>query len=610
MSQSTTAHISLKSLESSLSGNAEGSLSRNAKGSLPVEGLLAKDVESLASDAPKLTEKTTTHFQRSLDKQELIVFPWAARVFLLVLLTLFIVIGATYFWAINTDHIPSWLAPVMTIMWLSAGAGVFFLLYWMWHQFSQFGKDLSVWANQLLQGDTSSRMLVRTERCPSKGIREHINAIAEDYESLSVLQQQRLTRQARHIEQKKYYLSVLYDVASCINQSHSLEDLLQRFLHTLTDVVNAEAATVRLLDKDDQMRLVASIGLSDEIVKKEELLPAPNCLCGKALSDTAVLIKSDVKQCGLIIGSDFFEGDDDIEMLAIPLQYRGKTLGVYNLFMKRKEHEFLDGEHELLLSIGKHLGMAIEQAGVEDDARTLSIIEERTRMAHELHDSLAQTLASLRFKVRLFDDSMNQGNEEVIWHELEGLENTIDVAYAELRSLITDFRAPIDGKGVVRAVKRLTQRFKQETDADVFFYHNWDLENLPRDIEIEVIRIVQEALANIKKHAKAKNIRILMSSTEDGHCSVLVEDDGVGLSDQRPEPNNKTGEHIGLSVMRERAERIKGEILFESEKGEGTLVQLSFDVKPESNSVTSNALSKLKRHQNHNDSPIKFYKTP
>lgn len=610
MSQSTTAHISLKSLESSLSGNAEGSLSRNAKGSLPVEGLLAKDVESLASDAPKLTEKTTTHFQRSLDKQELIVFPWAARVFLLVLLTLFIVIGATYFWAINTDHIPSWLAPVMTIMWLSAGAGVFFLLYWMWHQFSQFGKDLSVWANQLLQGDTSSRMLVRTERCPSKGIREHINAIAEDYESLSVLQQQRLTRQARHIEQKKYYLSVLYDVASCINQSHSLEDLLQRFLHTLTDVVNAEAATVRLLDKDDQMRLVASIGLSDEIVKKEELLPAPNCLCGKALSDTAVLIKSDVKQCGLIIGSDFFEGDDDIEMLAIPLQYRGKTLGVYNLFMKRKEHEFLDGEHELLLSIGKHLGMAIEQAGVEDDARTLSIIEERTRMAHELHDSLAQTLASLRFKVRLFDDSMNQGNEEVIWHELEGLENTIDAAYAELRSLITDFRAPIDGKGVVRAVERLTQRFKQETDADVFFYHNWDLENLPRDIEIEVIRIVQEALANIKKHAKAKNIRILMSSTEDGHCSVLVEDDGVGLSDQRPEPNNKTGEHIGLSVMRERAERIKGEILFESEKGEGTLVQLSFDVKPESNSVTSNALSKLKRHQNHNDSPIKFYKTP
>jgi two-component system nitrate/nitrite sensor histidine kinase NarX len=376
----------------------------------------------------------------------------------------------------------------------------------------------------------------------------------------------------------------LYDVAACINQSHNLDELLQRFLETLTTVVNAKAATVRLLDKDDQMRLVASIGLSDEIVKKEELLPAPNCLCGKALTDAKVMVNTDIKQCGLKIGDTFFEDEDDIEMLAIPLQYRGKTLGVYNLFVHRKENDFLEGEHELLESIGQHLGMAIEQSGVEEDARTLSIIEERTRMAHELHDSLAQTLASLRFKVRLFDDSMNQGNEEVIWHELEGLENTIDDAYAELRSLITDFRAPIDGKGVVRSVEKVTERFRQETDLDVFFYHNWDLENLSREAEIEVVRIVQEALANIKKHAKADSVRILMSSTAEGHCSVLVEDDGVGLS-KRSKPNSETGEHIGLSIMRERAERINGELTLESE-GEGTLVQLSFDVPVSSSKVT------------------------
>ena len=582
-----TTHIPLKSLQDSLSQATA----------------VEDDNEMLAANSAGIAQSTTTHLQRSLDKQALIVFPWTAWAFLTVLLVIFISIGATYFWAINNKENPTWLAPLMTFLWLIAGMGVFFLLFWMWRQFSLFSKDLSVWANQLLQGDTSSRMLVRSERCPSKGIREHINAIAEDYESLSQLQQQRLSRQARHIKQKKYYLSVLYDVASCINQSHSLEDLLQRFLHTLTDVVSAEAATVRLLDKDDQMRLVASIGLSDEIIKKEEQLPVPDCLCGKALNDTHIMMNSNVSQCGLIIGSHFFENDEDIEMLAIPLQYRGKTLGVYNLFIQRKEHDFLEGEHELLISIGKHLGMAIEQAGVEEDARTLSIIEERTRMAHELHDSLAQTLASLRFKVRLFDDSLNQGNEEVIWHELEGLETTIDDAYAELRSLITNFRAPIDGKGVVRAVERLTQRFRQETNADVFFYHNWDLENLPRDIEIEVIRIIQEALANIKKHARAENIRILMSSTEDGHCSVLVEDDGVGLPDKPSQPDSKTGEHLGLSIMKERAEKIKGEILFESDEGEGTLVQLNFDVKT-ARSVTSEALSNFKHPPHkHNEQP-------
>ena len=541
----------------------------------------------------KASREEINHSVSAIKHQALIEFPWRAKAVLLLLLLLFIGIGATYFWAISAEEVPDWLAPVMTILWLASGTGVLLLLYWMWRQFSLFSNDLSVWANQLLEGDFSSRMPVRSERCPSKGIRQHINEIAADYEELSKLQQQRLSRQARHIEQKKHYLSVLYDVASCINKSNNLEDLLQRFLHTLTTVVNAQAATVRLLDKDNQMRLVASIGLSEEVIRREETLPAKDCLCGKALQDATVLMNSSSNKCSLISGSNYFEAKDDIELLAIPLQYRGKTLGVYNLFVPRKQHDFLEGEHELLVSIGQHLGMAIEQAGVEEDARTLSIIEERTRMAHELHDSLAQTLASLRFKIRLFDDSMNQGNEEVIWHELEGLENLIDDAYAELRSLITHFRAPIDGKGVVRSVERLTERFRQETDLDVFFYHNWDLMSLPRDTEIEVIRIVQEALANIKKHANAKNVRILMSSTEEGHCSVLVEDDGIGLSADRSEPNTETGEHIGLSIMQARAERINGEIQFESDEGEGTLVQLSFDVSVANNTVATDGLKKL-----------------
>ena len=565
-------------------------MSLNTLADIPVriedeESSLSQEVD-ITSRTEKLVEydeHDDIQTEKARKKQApLIELPLFARLFFVFLSFVFIAIGATYFWAVNHDDVPNWLAPVMTGLWIFAGIGSFLLLNWMWQQFNQFSDDLSSTVNQLLKGDFESRMPIRSDSCPSKGIRNHINAIAEDYESLSHSQQQRLERQERYIEQKKYYLSVLYDVAACINKSHDLDELLQRFLETLTNVVNAEAATVRLLDKDDQMRLVASIGLSDEVVKKEELLPAPNCLCGKALTDAKVMVNTDVKQCGMKIDDQFFENEDDIEMLAIPLQYRGKTLGVYNLFVHRKENDFLEGEHELLVSIGQHLGMAIEQSVVEEDARTLSIIEERTRMAHELHDSLAQTLASLRFKVRLFDDSMNQGNEEVIWHELEGLENTIDVAYAELRSLITDFRAPIDGKGVVRSVEKLAERFRLDTDLDVFFYHNWDLEILSREIEIEIVRIVQEALANIKKHAKAESVRILMSSTVDGHCSVLVEDDGVGLS-KRSEPNSETGEHIGLSIMTERAERINGEILFESDEGEGTLVQLSFDVLPSIN---------------------------
>ena len=170
-----------------------------------------------------------------------------------------------------------------------------------WRHFDVFCTDINQWANQLLKGDLSSRM-ESTEKSPSTEIRTLINKISEDYESLSIFEQQRFARQAERIEQKKYYLGVLYDVSRTINKSNNLEELLQRFLHTLTSVVKAQAATVRLLDKDHQMRLVASIGLSDAIIESEDTLPLPNCLCGQALKDASVMINTDVNKCSEIIG--------------------------------------------------------------------------------------------------------------------------------------------------------------------------------------------------------------------------------------------------------------------------------------------------------------------
>ena len=524
-----------------------------------------------------------------VDPQRDISLPWLASIVLASLVFVFLVIGFVYFWSVDIGMQSGWFVPLMTVLWLFAGAGLLFLLlllYWIWREFNRFGKDLSEWADHLLKGELSSRMQLYSSRCPSLSIRRHINCISDDYEALARVQQKRLLRQTEYIKQKKHYLSVLYEVAACVNQSQNLEDLLQQFLYTLTGVVKAEAATVRLLDNKDQMRLVASIGLSDEVIAKEDVLPLPSCLCGKAATDGSIQVRADVRMCGKLIGEDFFDSDN-IEMLAIPLQYGGKTLGVYNLFVRREDHREMEGEHELLISIGQHLGMAIEKASVEDDARLVSIIKERTRMAHELHDSLAQTLASLRYKIRLFDDTMNTGKESAIWEELEGLENGIDDAYLELRSLITHFRAPVDGKGVVRSVERVIERFRRDAKLEVFFYHNWELGELSRDTEIEVVRIVQESLVNIRKHSQAETVRVLMRSSEDGKCSILIEDDGIGITDDSHQPDEEAGEHIGLSIMRERAERINGEIYFESEEGEGTLVQLAFQVEEQEATVNT-----------------------
>ncbi len=542
-----------------------------------------------SSTSNRLKRKIAKSDLLEIEQQKVVSLPWLASIVLAALVLVFVVIGFVYFWSVDVGLEIGWFIPLMTMLWLFAGIGLLLLLlllYWIWREFNRFGNDLSEWADHLLKGELSSRMELYSSRCPSLSIRQHINRISDDYEALALVQQKRLLRQTEYIKQKKHYLSVLYEVASCINQSQNLEDLLQQFLYTLTGVVKAEAATVRLLDNNNQMFLVASIGLSDDVIAKEDTLPLPSCLCGKAAIDGKIQVRADVRVCGKLIGEQFFDSDN-IEMLAIPLQYRGKTLGVYNLFVRRENHKEMEGEHELLVSIGQHLGMAIEKASVEDDARLLSIIKERTRMAHELHDSLAQTLASLRYKIRLFDDTMNVGDESAIWEELEGLENGIDDAYLELRSLITHFRAPVDGKGVVRSVERVIERFRRDTKMDMFFYHNWELGDLPRDTEIEVVRIVQESLANIRKHSQAETVRVLMRSSIKGDCSVLIEDDGIGISDDRHQPNEKAGEHLGLSIMQERAERINGEIHFESEEEGGTLVQLAFHVTEQAATVNT-----------------------
>ena len=93
-------------------------------------------------------------------------------------------------------------------------------------------------------------------------------------------------------------------------------------------------------------------------------------------------------------------------------------------------------------------------------------------------------------------------------------------------------------------------------------------------MEVQVFHIVQEALANVRKHSKAKNVRVLVRSDDEANYLVLVEDDGQGI--QEPEVTARPGEHVGLSIMRERAEKLGGAFNIESEPGEGTRVELTF----------------------------------
>jgi two-component system nitrate/nitrite sensor histidine kinase NarX len=172
----------------------------------------------------------------------------------------------------------------------------------------------------------------------------------------------------------------------------------------------------------------------------------------------------------------------------------------------------------------------------------------------------------------VLDETMHQGDESTTWQQLERIENSLDEANTELRGLIGNFRAPTYKRGLLDAVEQMASQFRIESGIKTYLQKEWSSGSLPVDMETQILRIIQEALWNIRKHSQAKTVRILLRNGSKGKYHILIEDDGIGIGKQAN--GTMPGEHIGLSIMRERANRLGGILRVESEPGEGTRVAL------------------------------------
>ena len=261
------------------------------------------------------------------------------------------------------------------------------------------------------------------------------------------------------------------------------------------------------------------------------------------------------------------------EFVVIPVQYQDRILGVYNLFLDRPLAVMGDDMPDLLISVGRHLGLAVEKARLEGEARRLAIMEERNIIGNELHDSLAQSLIGMRLQLKMLSESLARKDYGAAQYEANRLRRAMTQADADLRGLLTNFRLKIDEAGFAQTVGSLVERFRRETGIEVFFQNECQAFALTPVQEIQVYYIIQEALTNIRKHSGAHNVRILLNNEGDLY-TVLIEDDGLGMAGP-DEP--LAAEHAGLAIMRERTQRLPGQIVIESEPGEGTRIVLIFN---------------------------------
>ncbi|MHB0990846.1 MAG: GAF domain-containing sensor histidine kinase [Burkholderiales bacterium] len=368
-------------------------------------------------------------------------------------------------------------------------------------------------------------------------------------------------------------LGALSEIAANLSTDMDIEKLLDRFLSTMIKLAGATAGAVRVLTEDGtRMRLVGSRGLPPDVVEKEKLISLDCGICGCAILESAIQKSDSVYRCRQNTASSYF-GEHCRTIVAVPLRHKGKVMGVYNLFMA--DNAVIPQEVALLFnSISEHLGMALENVRLTRENHRITLMAERQTIASEIHDSLAQTLAYAKMRLDLLSESVKIGHAESVNQYLDDLEDAVASAYSQLRDLLTEFRHPVDARGLLAAVNDLIGRFCHKNGTTVKLVNRAAELDLSPDQEIQVFYIIQEALANICKHAKAQHVSLSIDTTRQFYV-VTIADDGIGLEGSS---GGAADAHFGINIMRERAERLAGKISIDSKPGEGTTVKLQFPV--------------------------------
>jgi two-component system nitrate/nitrite sensor histidine kinase NarX len=255
------------------------------------------------------------------------------------------------------------------------------------------------------------------------------------------------------------------------------------------------------------------------------------------------------------------------------IQAKRQLLGVFNLYFK-EPREFSAAERQMLEALGQHLGVAIENQRLVSRDKELAVTEERNLLAQELHDSIAQSLAFLNLEAQMLDESLAQGNIDGARQELAQIREGIQESYDDVRELLVHFRTRLQQADLETAIRVALQRFEGQTGIRTRFEMSGTTVSLAAEIQPQVLHIVQEALSNARKHARATEV--VVEVMRDGGYVFRVCDNGRGFDPATLAEQGDT--HVGLRIMRERAHRIGGRLAIRSRPEAGTEVTLTLPI--------------------------------
>ncbi len=379
---------------------------------------------------------------------------------------------------------------------------------------------------------------------------------------------QRLTENLeQRVANRTRELSALYEIAALASESRNLQKILNHCIQQVMTVTKSSMGAIHIVsDLEDGLQLANHRNLPPDILPQIDFFPADRGLAGMVIAhDVPFLIPDLASEPEL---ARFAPSASPSPYLGVPMRARGRVVGLLSIFGETGQ-QFNMAEAALLSSIAGHVGVAIENDQLSRQAEQLAILEERERLARELHDSVTQSLYSLNLFAEVGWETAELGDLEAVKDNFTRMGEAALHALKEMRLLVHELR-PLDlaHTGLAGALQQrlyaVEKRAKVKTNLLVE-----TLVDLPPPIEESLYRIAQEALNNALKHAAATSVTVCLRPDGD-HIELAVEDNGRGFY---PDATNGMG-GMGLTNMKRRAERLGGSLTISSEINRGTTIKV------------------------------------
>ncbi len=402
---------------------------------------------------------------------------------------------------------------------------------------------------------------------------DELEVLGEQFNQMSRQLEQSYAQLEERVRARTKELATLNATAAVASRSLNLEEILRDALDKTLEVLEMESGAAYVLE-GTRLVLVAQRALTEQFVRQATNRPLAGTVVEQAANAASPLLWliQDFPETAL---KPVLRDDGIQQVLCVPLMAKGNLVGAFTIGTVNARPVAAE-TLSLLSAVGQQIGVAVENAMLYRQAEETAAAAERTRLARELHDAVTQTLFSASLIAEVLPDVWDASEDEGR-RRLEELRQLTRGALAEMRTLLVELRpnalVQIPLQDLIRQLcESMVGRARLPIEVSI----EGD-RKLPPDAQVGLYRITQEALNNIVKHSKATQAVVTLRLQNIVRLSIA--DDGCGFDAALVSP-----EHLGLKIMRERADAIGAKITITSERGEGTQISLTWlESKPEEN---------------------------